>query len=199
MNNGPETRSVRQSWSAFSRRRLIATVAMLVLAAGLGGLAASSPAGPATIVFMTDFGADNDAVPICKGVIYSIDASIRIVDLTHQVRPYSILNGARFLFGASPYYPAGTIFLTVIDPGVGSARKAVVVKTKRGQYFVLPDNGLITLVEGRDGIEGCARNHQSGLDDRQGQSPPLSMDATSSRPRQPIWRAAKTGIRWARM
>ncbi len=160
MNNGAETRFPGRPRIRFGRRRLTATMATLVLAAGLFGSASStSPGsispGPATIVFMTDFGTDNDAVPICKGVIYNIDASVRIVDLTHQVRPYSILNGARFLFGASPYYPAGTIFLTVIDPGVGSARKAIVVKSRRGQYFVLPDNGLMTLVETRDGIEGA--------------------------------------------
>ena len=113
------------------------------------------PDGPAapTIVFMTDFGLANDAVAICKGVMWSINPDLRIVDLTHQVTPYSILDGARFLAGASPYYPSRTVFVIVIDPGVGSARKAVVVKSKRGQYFVLPDNGLITLVEERDGIE----------------------------------------------
>jgi len=108
-----------------------------------------------TIVFMTDFGVANDAVAICKGVMWSITPDLRIVDLTHQVTPYSILDGARFLVGASPYYPSGTVFVTVIDPGVGSTRKAVVVKSKRGQYFVLPDNGLITLVQDRDGIEGA--------------------------------------------
>lgn len=108
-----------------------------------------------TVVFMTDFGLTNDAVAICKGVMLSIAPDLRIVDLTHQVTPYSILDGARFLLGASPYYPAGTVFVTVIDPGVGSARKAVVVKSKRGQYFVLPDNGLITLVEDHDGLEGA--------------------------------------------
>lgn len=104
---------------------------------------------------MTDFGVANDAVAICKGVMWSIAPDLRIVDLTHQVTPYSVLDGARFLDGASPYYPSGTVFVTVIDPGVGSARKALVVKSKRGQYFVLPDNGLITLVEDRDGIEGA--------------------------------------------
>ena len=108
-----------------------------------------------TIVFMTDFGVANDAVAICKGVMWSITPDLRIVDLTHQVTPYSILDGARFLVGASPYYPSGTVFVTVIDPGVGSTRKAVVVKSKRGQYFVPPDNGLITLVQDRDGIEGA--------------------------------------------
>jgi S-adenosylmethionine hydrolase len=107
-----------------------------------------------TIVFMTDFGIANDAVAICRGVIYGIAENTRIVDLSHTVTPYSIEDGARFLAGASPYYRPGTIFLVVIDPGVGSARKAVIVKSRRGQFFVLPDNGLMTLVEDRDGIEG---------------------------------------------
>jgi S-adenosylmethionine hydrolase len=109
---------------------------------------------PPTIVFMTDFGVVDDSVAICRGVMYSIMPEVRIVDLTHQVTPFSILDGARFLFGATPYYPAGTVFVVVVDPGVGSIRKAIVAKSKRGQYFVLPDNGLLTLVEQRDGIEG---------------------------------------------
>jgi S-adenosylmethionine hydrolase len=107
-----------------------------------------------TIVFMTDFGTIDDSVAICKGVMYSVAPAVRIVDLTHQVTPFSILEGARFLYGTAPYYSAGTVFVVVVDPGVGSARKAVVVKSKRGQYFVLPDNGLMTLVQDRDGIEG---------------------------------------------
>ena len=108
-----------------------------------------------TIVFMTDFGTLDDSVAICRGVMYSIAPEVRIVDLTHQVTPFSILDGARFLYGATPYFPAGTVFVVVVDPTVGSARKAVVVKSKRGQYFVLPDNGLMTLVEDRDGIESA--------------------------------------------
>ena len=109
---------------------------------------------PQTIVFMTDFGLVDDSVALCRGVMYSIMPSVRIVDLTHQVTPFSILDGARFLYGATPYFPAGTVFVVVIDPTVGSTRKAIVAKSKRGQYFVLPDNGLLTLVEQRDGIEG---------------------------------------------
>jgi S-adenosylmethionine hydrolase len=108
---------------------------------------------PQTIVFMTDFGVVDDSVAICRGVMYSIVPAVRIVDLSHQVTPFSILDGARFLYGATPYYPAGTVFVVVIDPTVGSTRKAIVAKSKRGQYFVLPDNGLLTLVEQRDGIE----------------------------------------------
>jgi hypothetical protein len=108
---------------------------------------------PQTVVFMTDFGVVDDSVAICRGVMYSIMPGVRIVDLTHQVTPFSILDGARFLYGATPYYPSGTVFVVVVDPTVGSTRKAIVAKSKRGQYFVLPDNGVITLVEQRDGIE----------------------------------------------
>ena len=110
-------------------------------------------AQPPTVVFMTDFGVIDDSVALCKGVMYGITPNLRIVDLTHQVTPFSIRDGALYLSGASPYFPAGTVFVVVIDPGVGSSRKAVVVKSKRGQFFVLPDNGLMTLVEDRDGIE----------------------------------------------
>ncbi|HTS38439.1 MAG TPA: S-adenosyl-l-methionine hydroxide adenosyltransferase family protein [Candidatus Solibacter sp.] len=118
-------------------------------------LAASAVAQkyPPTIVFMTDFGVADDSVALCRGVMYSIMPEVRIVDLTHQVTPFSILDGARFLYGATPYYPEGTVFVVVIDPGVGSTRKAIVARSKRGQFFVLPDNGLLTLVEQRDGIE----------------------------------------------
>ncbi|MGB6844080.1 MAG: SAM-dependent chlorinase/fluorinase, partial [Candidatus Acidiferrales bacterium] len=107
-----------------------------------------------TIVFMTDFGTANDAVAICKAVIVGIVPNVRIMDITHQVTPYSIEEGARFLSGVTPYYPSGTVFLVVVDPGVGTSRKAIIAKTKKGQYFVLPDNGLITPVVDRDGLEG---------------------------------------------
>ena len=108
-----------------------------------------------TIVFMTDFGTANDAVAICKAVMVGIAPDARILDITHQVTPYSIEEGARFLEAVTPYYPADTIFTAVIDPGVGTSRKAVVVKSKKGQYFVLPDNGLITPVIDRDGLESA--------------------------------------------
>jgi S-adenosylmethionine hydrolase len=126
-------------------------IAVLALSALAG---AQTEKYPPTIVFMTDFGVVDDSVALCRGVMYSIMPEVRIVDLTHQVTPFSILDGARFLYGTTPYFPAGTVFVVVIDPTVGSTRKAIVAKSKRGQYFVLPDNGLLTLVEQRDGIEG---------------------------------------------
>jgi hypothetical protein len=102
---------------------------------------------------MTDFGTANDAVAICRAVIYGIAPDVRITDITHQVTPYSIDEAARFLYGVTPYYPAGTVFLVVVDPGVGTSRKAIAVKSKKGQYFILPDNGVITPVLDRDGLE----------------------------------------------
>lgn len=104
---------------------------------------------------MTDFGTANDAVAICKAVIIQIVPDVRIMDITHQVTPFSIEEGARFLAGVTPYYPPNTVFLVVVDPGVGTSRKAIIVKSKKGQYFVLPDNGLITPVMERDGIVGA--------------------------------------------
>src|ERR1700751_2523980 len=115
---------------------------------------ASKPARP-TIVFMTDFGTANDAVAICRAVIIGIVPDVRIMDITHQVTPFSIEEGARFLAGVTPYYPPGTVFLVVVDPGVGTSRKAVIVKSKKGQFFVLPDNGLMTPVADREGLAGA--------------------------------------------
>ena len=151
-------------------RKLVYSLAVFALAAlcGLQSAAAVNDepasqrvAGPPTIVFMTDYGVQDDSIAICKGVMWSIAPTARIVDVTHQepahdpahLSPQSIEKGARLLFATSPYYPAGTVFLAVINPHVGASRKRVVVKSKRGQYFVLPDNGLITLVQDRDGIE----------------------------------------------
>src|SRR3977135_1807219 len=141
-----------------SRRATIAALmALLVLIGSLCAFASntsSSQKYPPTIVFMTDFGVLDDSVAICRGVMYSIMPKVRTVDLPHQAPTFSILDGARFLYGATPYYPAGAVFVVVVDPTVGSTRKAIVAKSKRGQYFVLPDNGLLTLVEQRDGIAG---------------------------------------------
>lgn len=108
-----------------------------------------------TIVFMTDFGTANDAVAICRAVIFGIAPDVRLTDITHQVTPFHIEEAARFLAGVTPYYPSGTVFLVVVDPGVGTSRKAVIVKSKKGQYFVLPDNGIITPVIERDGLDSA--------------------------------------------
>jgi S-adenosylmethionine hydrolase len=136
--------------------------ALFMIVVGFGTVACSRPAAvqtaaqasPArpTIVFMTDFGTANDAVAICRAVIFGIAPGVRITDITHQVTPFSIEEASRFLYGVTPYYPAGTVFLVVVDPGVGTSRKAIAVKSRKGQYFILPDNGVITPVLDRDGL-----------------------------------------------
>jgi S-adenosylmethionine hydrolase len=95
--------------------------------------------------FMTDFDVKDDAIGICKAVMETVDPGVRIIDISHQVTPYDIAEGARFLAGSAPYFPADAVFVVVIDPGVGSTRKAIIAHSRRGQYFVLPDNGLLTL------------------------------------------------------
>jgi len=134
-----------------ARHKSKALVIFLLLALMRGW--AQERKGRPTVVFMTDFGTMDDSVAICQGVMYGIEPELRIVDLTHQVTPFSVADGARFLYGATPYYAAGTVFVVVIDPTVGSSRKAIVAKSGRGQYFVLPDNGLMTMTQDRDGIK----------------------------------------------
>lgn len=116
-----------------------------------GGLAAAPP----TIVFMTDFGTANDAAAICRAVMVGIAPTVRIMDITHQVTPFSIEEAARNLEAVTPYYPEGTVFLVVVDPGVGTDRRALIVRSRRGQFFVLPDNGIVTPVIDRDGFDGA--------------------------------------------
>jgi S-adenosylmethionine hydrolase len=147
------------------RIRLLVALS-LIFAVGLCGCSQPAPkqAAPATtpassarptIVFMTDFGTANDAVAICRAVIWGIAPDVRLTDITHQVTPFSIEEGSRFLVGVTPYYPENTVFLIVVDPGVGTSRKAIIAKSKKGQYFVAPDNGVLTPVLDRDGFDSA--------------------------------------------
>ena len=111
-----------------------------------------TPAPTKVIGFMTDFDVKDDAVGICKAVMDGIAPGARIIDITHQSEPYNIAMGARLLAGSAPYFPKDAVFVVVIDPGVGSTRKAIIAKSRVGQYFVLPDNGLLTLIQDRDHI-----------------------------------------------
>ena len=106
------------------------------------------------ITFLTDFGLQDDFVGTCHGVMACIAPDARVIDITHGIPPQGVLQGALTLANTLPYQPVG-VHLAVVDPGVGSTRRAVIIKSKRGQYFVLPDNGLITLVADRDGLESA--------------------------------------------
>jgi len=104
------------------------------------------------IGFMSDFDLKDDAVGLCKAVMDGVAPGVRVIDITHQAEPYNIAMGARYLAGVVPYFPKDAVFIVVIDPGVGSTRKAIVARSRVGQTFVLPDNGLLTLIQDRNGI-----------------------------------------------
>jgi S-adenosylmethionine hydrolase len=137
---------------------MLKTARLFIWAAMVGALAwtaaAQQPAPGSTRVigFMTDFDVRDDAVGICKAVMDGVAPGVRILDITHQSEPYNIAMGARFLAGSAPYFPKDAVFVVVIDPTVGSTRKAIIAKSGVGQFFVLPDNGLLTLIQHRDGI-----------------------------------------------
>ncbi len=104
------------------------------------------------ITLLTDFGTQDHYVASIKGVILRINPNCTLIDITHQVRPHDIREGAFVLANASPYYPKGTIHLAVVDPGVGSPRKPILFVT-RNYFFLGPDNGLLSLAAERDGVK----------------------------------------------
>ena len=105
------------------------------------------------LVFMSDFGLKDGAVSAMKGVAFAVSADLRMFDITHEIPPYDVKTAAYRLIQAAPYWPKGTVFVCVVDPGVGSNRKSVVLKTKSGHYVVSPDNGTLTLIADFMGIE----------------------------------------------
>jgi hypothetical protein len=98
------------------------------------------------IVYQSDFGLKDGAVSAMRGVAVSVDPTLRLENLTHEIPAFDIWEGAYRLNTTAPYWPPGTVFVSVIDPGVGTGRASVVLKTRSGHYFVSPDNGTLTLV-----------------------------------------------------
>ena len=104
------------------------------------------------LVFQSDFGLVDGAVSAMYGVAYSVNPELKMHDLTHDITPYSIWEASYRLIQTISYWPDGTVFVSVVDPGVGSDRRSIVVKTKSGKYIVTPDNGTVTHVLRLDGI-----------------------------------------------
>lgn len=96
------------------------------------------------ILFLTDYGLDDEYVGICHAAIARIAPQARVLDLAHGIPRHDVLKGALILADAVPYAPADTVFLAVVDPGVGSGRRAIVVEAGEA-HLVGPDNGLLTL------------------------------------------------------
>lgn len=104
------------------------------------------------LVFQSDFGMQDGAVSAMYGVAYSVKKDLKVFDLTHDIEPYNIWEASYRLIQAVGYWPEGTVFVSVVDPGVGSDRSSIVIKTSTGQYIVTPDNGTLTHVKRRIGI-----------------------------------------------
>jgi S-adenosylmethionine hydrolase len=109
------------------------------------------------ITFLTDFGLRDDFVGTCHGVIATIAPDARVIDITHGVRPGHVLQGALVLANTLPYTPAG-VHLAVVDPGVGSSRRALALRDAEGRLYVGPDNGL--LLPAAEGFGGVAEAHE---------------------------------------
>ena len=126
-------------------RRLLFSVFIL-------SLVVISNAQSKIVVFQSDFGLKDGAVSAMKGVAMGVSPDLKLYDLTHEIPAYNIWEGAYRLMQTVPYWPEGTVFVSVVDPGVGTSRKSVVAKTKTGQYIVTPDNGTLTLIAETLGI-----------------------------------------------
>ena len=105
------------------------------------------------LVFQSDFGQKDGAVSAMKGVAVGVSTDLKIFDLTHEIPTFNIWEAAYRLSQTAQYYPTGTVFVSVCDPGVGTSRHSVVLLTKSGHYFVTPDNGTLTLIAEQLGIQ----------------------------------------------
>ncbi|WP_438480204.1 SAM hydrolase/SAM-dependent halogenase family protein [Oleiharenicola lentus] len=121
------------------------------------GLSLVARAADHALVIQTDFGTKDGAVAAMKGVAVGVDPRLPIFDLSHENTPYDIWEAAYRLKQTATYWPAGTVFISVVDPGVGTERLSIVLKTKSGHYFVGPDNGTWTLIAEELGIEAVRR------------------------------------------
>ena len=105
------------------------------------------------LVLQTDFGTSDGAVSAMYGVALGVSPELRICDLTHEIPQYDIWEASYRLIQTVGYWPEGTVFVSVVDPGVGSARRSIVAKTSNGRYIVTPDNGTLTHVKRMIGID----------------------------------------------
>lgn len=113
------------------------------------------------LVLQSDFGLDDGAVSAMYGVAKGVDRNLEIQDLTHGVTPFQILEASYRLYQTVKFWPKGTVFVSVVDPGVGTSRKSVVVLTATGHYIVTPDNGTLTHIKQKYGIEAVREIDES--------------------------------------
>lgn len=142
---------------AARRRRCRFAAALLLLCALAAGVpvprTVSAHEDPGVIALITDYGTSDAYVGILKGVLLRGCGDARLVDITHQVPPYDIRLAARLLYLAAREFPPATVFVAVVDPGVGTRRPPIALQTRNGMRFVGPDNGLFTLVADSMGVD----------------------------------------------
>lgn len=142
----------------------------LAFAALVAVLVAADLRAQGALVLQSDFGTRDGAVASMKGVAFGVDPTLRIIDLTHQIEPFDIWEAAYRLRQVTPFWPRGTVFVSIVDPGVGTGRRGIVARTTTGQIIVTPDNGTLTLLGGeisevreidvaRQRLPGSERSH----------------------------------------
>jgi len=136
----------------------------------IAGAACKPHDTPHALVFQSDFGLKDGAVSEMKGVAFAVSPRLKMFDLTHEIPPFNIWEASYRLYQTAPYWPKGTVFVSVVDPGVGSSRKSVVLRTKSGHLFVTPDNGTLTLIAEELGIDAVreideSKNRRQGSGD----------------------------------
>jgi S-adenosyl-L-methionine hydrolase (adenosine-forming) len=113
------------------------------VAPGVGETAVTPPPPPGIVTLTTDFGRRSSYVGSLRGALLSVSPRLVLADISHEVRPFDVLEAALLLRGAGPAFPPGTVHLAVVDPGVGGERRPLIV-VSRGRFFVGPDNGIFT-------------------------------------------------------
>lgn len=106
------------------------------------------------LILQSDFGLQDGAVSAMYGVAYTVCPELRVFDLTHDIAPFDIWEASCRLIQTIDYWPEGTVFVSVVDPGVGTSRRSVVARTRTGRYIITPDNGTLTHVKKHLGLDG---------------------------------------------
>jgi len=125
----------------------------MMVAAVIGTFGNRDLVAQRALLIQTDFGLAEGSIAEMKGVAFSVDPNLRIFDITHLIPAYDVWEAAVRLHQTAPYWPPGTVFVSIVDPGVGTERRAVVVRSKTDQLFVGPDNGTFTFVAEKLGID----------------------------------------------
>ena len=147
-------------------RKLMSASSMVLLVTVVVGCMSTahlSESRQPLVVLLTDFGEKDHYVGAMKGAIYSASPGARVESITNQISKFDVMEGAYTLAQAACEYPNGTIFVAVVDPGVGSSRNAIAIKARNGKIFIGPDNGLLKPAAEEAGIVEIRRISNGGL------------------------------------